>query len=174
VDDDPVIATATFNDSQRHLHHPGAHHGGLRLDPDAGAAAPPPSTIDWVGKMWPRGGVASASTRARSAPSGFDVYVRVYDAGVTEPGGAPAGIACTLHWGRYGQPWSDLAMSWHVQNGNDDEFKASIPQATLNATDPGHIRLQRLLPAGRRGEEVEDRRSMTSRATRWKTTRATA
>ena len=63
--------------------------------------------------------------------------MRVYEPGVTEPAGAPAGIACWLHWGKYGQAWSNLAMAWNVQQGNDDEFKATIPQTTLNTLTPG-------------------------------------
>jgi pullulanase len=136
VDDDPVIATAAFNDSTDTFTIP-ARTAVVFVSTQTLTPPTPPSTIDWVGKMWPRGGVASAVNQGAFGPTGFDVFVRVYDAGVTEPAGAPAGIACTLHWGRYGQPWSDLAMSWHVQNGNDDEFKASIPQATLNGLTPG-------------------------------------
>ncbi|MEI2690226.1 MAG: hypothetical protein V9H69_11165 [Anaerolineae bacterium] len=120
----------------RHLHHPGPHHGRLRLHADAGRAHRP--------QHHRLGGQDVAARRrlpsdrpGRVQPAAFDVYVRVYDAGVTEPAGAPAGIACALHWGQYGQPWSDLAMTWNVQIGNDDEFKATIPQATLNGLAPG-------------------------------------
>lgn len=137
VDDDPVITGgATFNDASDTFTIP-ARTTAVFVSTQTLAPPLPPSTIDWVGKMWPRGGVSHAIDQGAFVPSGFDVYVRVYDAGVTEPAGAPAGIACFLHWGQYGQAWSDVAMTWNVQIGNDDEFKATIPQATLNALGPG-------------------------------------
>jgi hypothetical protein len=97
----------------------------------------PPSSIDWVGLMFPRGGVAHAIDEGNFTPSGFDVFVRVYEAGWTEPEGANPNIACYLHWGKYGEPFTDLAMTWNAQLGNDDEYKATIPQATLDALEPG-------------------------------------
>ena len=96
-----------------------------------------PSTLDWVGKMWPRGGVANSIDQGAFAPSGFDVYVRVYEAGVTEAAGQGAGIACYLHWGLYGGTWNDIAMTFNAQQGSDDEYKGTIPQAALNALGPG-------------------------------------
>ena len=137
VDDDAVLTGgASFNDATDQFIIP-ARTTAVFVSNQAITPPTPPTTIDWVGKMWPRGGVANAINQGAFAPAGLDVFVRVYDAGVTEPGGAPAGIACTLHWGKYGQAWSDLAMSWNEQKGNDDEFKATIPQATLNALGPG-------------------------------------
>ena len=76
--------------------------------------------------------------------------------GVTETAGAPADISCYLHWGKYGATWSDLAMTWNVPDGNNDEYKATLSQATLNALRRGHVWLHRLLPEGRRGRAVED------------------
>ena len=128
--------TATFNDATDTFTIP-ARTTAVFVSTQTLIAPLPPSSMDWVGKMWPRGGVANAIDQGAFGPAGFDVYVRVYEAGVTEPAGAPAGIACSLHWGKYGQTWSDLAMTWNVQIGNDDEYKATIPQATLNALTPG-------------------------------------
>ncbi len=136
VDDDPVLATATFNDATDTFTIP-ARSTVVFVSTQTLVAPLAPSSIDWVGKMWPRGGVANAINQGAFAPAGFDVYVRVWDDGVTPNPGAPAGISCTLHWGKYGQPWSDVAMTWNVQIGNDDEFKATISQGTLNALGPG-------------------------------------
>ncbi len=136
TDADSVVQTASFNDSTDTFSIP-ARTTAVFVSTQLLTPLLPASTIDWVGKMWSRGGVANAVNQGAFAPSGFDVFVRVYEAGVTEPAGAPSGISCTLHWGKYGEPWSDLAMTWNVQQGNDDEFKATIPQATLNALAPG-------------------------------------
>ncbi|MCB0079228.1 MAG: DUF3372 domain-containing protein, partial [Anaerolineales bacterium] len=130
IDADPVVQTAAFNDATDTFTIP-ARTTAVFVSTQPLVAPLPPSSIDWMGKMYPRGGVANAVDEGASAPAGFDVFVRVYDAGVTEPAGAPADIACSLHWGKYGQPFNDLAMTWNVQVGNDDEFKATIPQATL-------------------------------------------
>ncbi|HRX04413.1 MAG TPA: pullulanase-type alpha-1,6-glucosidase, partial [Anaerolineae bacterium] len=136
IDADPVVQTATFNDATDTFTI-AARTTAVFVSTQSLVAPLPPSSIDWMGKMWPRGGVANAVDEGAFAPAGFDVYVRVYDDGVTPPAGAPADIACSLHWGKYGQPFNDLAMTWNVQIGNDDEFKATIPQATLNALTPG-------------------------------------
>ncbi len=137
VDDDAVITGgASFNDATDTFTIP-ARTTVVFVSTQTLTPPLAPSTIDWVGKMVPRGGVANPINQGAFSPAGFDVYVRVYDAGVTEAGGAPSGIACYLHWGKYGQPFSDLAMSYNTQYGNDDEFKATIPQATLNGLAPG-------------------------------------
>lgn len=96
-----------------------------------------PSSIGWVGKLSPRGGLPTAIDEGNFALSGFDVVVRVWQDGVTPAAGAPAGIACTLHWGKYGAAWASEPMTWNAQQGNDDEFKATLSQATLNGLGPG-------------------------------------
>jgi pullulanase-type alpha-1,6-glucosidase len=137
VDDDPVITGgASFNDATDTFTIP-ARTAVVFVTTQTLAPPTPPSTIDWVGKMWPRGGVANAVNQGAFVPAGFDIFVKVYDADVTDPAGAPAGISCYAYWGKYGQPWSDVPMTWNVQSGNDDEFKATIPQATLNGLTPG-------------------------------------
>ncbi len=134
VDDDPVITGgASFNDATDQFTIP-ARTTAVFV---SNQAITSPSTLDWVGLMWPRGGVAHAIDQGAFAPTGFDVYVQVYEAGWTESAGANPNIACYLHWGKYGQPWSDLAMSWNAQIGNNDEYKATIPQTTINALGPG-------------------------------------
>ncbi|MCA9993888.1 MAG: DUF3372 domain-containing protein, partial [Anaerolineales bacterium] len=133
TDADPIVQTASFNDSTDTFTIP-ARTTAVFVSAQAIAT---PSTLDWVGKMYPRGGVAHYVAEGNFTPTGFDVYVRVYEAGVTDPAGAPGNIACYLHWGSYGSTWNDLPMSWNSQIGNDDEFKATIPQATLNSLPPG-------------------------------------
>ncbi|GAB4497413.1 MAG: pullulanase-type alpha-1,6-glucosidase [Anaerolineales bacterium] len=134
VDDDPVITGgAAFNDSTDQFSIP-ARTTAVFV---SNQPITDPSTLDWVGRLWPRGGVANDINEGGFVPSGFDVYVRVYEAGVTPTAGAPSGIECTLHWGKYGTAWADIPMTWNAQQGNDDEFKGTIPQATLNALTPG-------------------------------------
>lgn len=134
VDDDPVITGgATFNPGTATFTIP-ARTTAVFVSPDLIAT---PSTLDWVGLMWPRGGVAHPINEGSFAPSGFDVYVQVYEAGVTPGGGQGGNIECFLHWGEYGQPWNDIPMVYNTDIGNNDEYRGTIPQATLNALPPG-------------------------------------
>ena len=56
---------------------------------------------------------------------------------MTEAAGEAAAISCALHWGAYGSAWNDLPMTWNVQKGNNDEYRATLSQAVLNALAPG-------------------------------------
>ncbi|MBN1260704.1 MAG: DUF3372 domain-containing protein, partial [Anaerolineae bacterium] len=136
VDDDPIVQSATFNDTTDTFTIP-ARTTVVFVSTQALTAPPEPSTLDWVGKLWPRGGVANDIDEGAFAPSGFDVYVHVYEAGATEAPGQALGIECYLHWGKYGEAWNDIAMTFNAQQDNDDEYKGTIPQATLNALEPG-------------------------------------
>ncbi len=137
VDDDPVITGgATFNDASDTFTIP-ARTTVVFVSTQTLTPPLAPSTIGWVGKMWPRGGVAHAIDEGAFGPSGFDIFVRVWQDGVTPSPGEPAGISCYLHWGKYGETWTSVLMGWNAQQGNDDEFKATISQATLNALGPG-------------------------------------
>lgn len=134
VDDDPVITGgASFNDATDSFTIP-ARSTAVFVSPNL---ITNPSTLDWVGLMYPRGGIVEAVDEGSYAPTGFDVYVQVYEAGVTPGAGQGADIACYLYWGEYGQPWSALPMSYNTSIGNNDEYRATIPQATLNALTPG-------------------------------------
>jgi pullulanase-type alpha-1,6-glucosidase len=134
VDDDPVITGgAAFNDATDQFTIP-ARTTAVFV---SNQAITNPSTLDWVGLMHPRGGVAHQVNQGAFAPSGFDVYVQVYEAGVTPGTGQGGGIECYLHWGKYGQSFTDLAMTYNTDKGNNDEYKATIPQATLNGLTPG-------------------------------------
>ncbi len=134
VDDDPVITGgALFNEATGQFTIP-ARTTAVFV---SNQAIVNPSTIDWVGLMFPRGGVSHAINQGAFAPAGFDVFVQVYEAGVTPGAGQGAGIQCFLHWGKYGQTWNDIAMVYNGDIGNNDEYKATIPQATLNGLAPG-------------------------------------
>ncbi|MCS6773281.1 MAG: alpha-amylase family glycosyl hydrolase [Thermoflexales bacterium] len=104
--------------------------------------AQPPSTIDWVGRMWPRGGVANLINQGNFAPANFNVYIQVYEPGVTDSPGQGPGISCFLHWGRYGDPWQDLPMVYNPTPGPDvspsnDEYYASISKSVIESLAPG-------------------------------------
>ncbi len=143
TDDDPLIGLAQF-DSATGVFTVPARTTAVFVTPQAPSGGPPlpPSTIDWVGKLWPRGGVANLVNQGNFAPAGFDVYVQVYEPGVTDSPGQGAGISCFLHWGRYGDPWQDVPMSYNPTPGVDvppthDEYKVTLPKATLEALPPG-------------------------------------
>ncbi|MCA9981435.1 MAG: DUF3372 domain-containing protein, partial [Anaerolineales bacterium] len=137
IDDDAVLTGgASFNDGTDTFTVP-ARTTAVFVSPNAITPPLPASTIDFVGRMFPRGGVVSDIAEGAFAPAGFDVFVQVYEAGVTDSGGQGAGISCALHWGEYGSAWTDLAMSYNGDIGGNDEYKATIPQATLNALAPG-------------------------------------
>jgi pullulanase-type alpha-1,6-glucosidase len=135
ADDDPVIATATFNDATDTFTIPD-RSTVVFVSTQTLTAPLAPSSVDWVGRMWPRGGVSHPIDQS-NPPGDFNVYVQVYEPGVTPGAGQGAGIQCYLHWGEYGQPWADLAMVYHTDIGDNDEYRATIPQATLDALGPG-------------------------------------
>lgn len=89
--------------------------------------------LGWVGNMYPSG--------TGNAPSGsggsftYTVYVQVYKAGVTEAAGQGAGITCDIWWSGGvvspypGGAWpaaSAISMTYNVDIGNNDEYKANI------------------------------------------------
>ncbi len=133
VDADPVVQTASFNNST------GAFTVPARTTAVFVSNSPPPtppSSLDFVGLMWPRGGVANWRTQGGST-SNFEVYVQVYEPGVTPGAGQGANISCFLHWGQYGLPWANLPMAYNTDIGNNDEYKATLTPAMLNALDAG-------------------------------------
>ena len=142
VDADPVVQGATFNSASGTFIIP-PRTTAVFVSTQAPAGPPlPPSTLDWVGRMSPRGGTVAGINQGNFAPAGFDVYVQVYEAGVTDGPGQGPGISCTLHWGRYGDPWQDLPMTYNPTPGVDvppanDEYKATIPKAVIEALPPG-------------------------------------
>lgn len=95
------------------------------------------SSIDFVGLMFPRGGSVTQSPQGKYTQAAFDVYVQVYEPGVTEKAGANRAIKCFLHYGRYGSPWTDVPMAYNKQIGNNDEYRARLTRAQVNALSLG-------------------------------------
>ncbi|HLL06783.1 MAG TPA: Ig-like domain-containing protein [Myxococcaceae bacterium] len=60
------------------------------------------------------------------------IYGRIYEAGVTEAGGAPAGVVAEVGYGpaaadpRSTNTWRFFQASYNTQTGNDDEFQGSF------------------------------------------------
>jgi pullulanase-type alpha-1,6-glucosidase len=133
IDADAVVQSAVFNDATDTFTIP-ARTTAVFVSNEL---ILPVSTIDFVGLMFPRGGVATLINEGAFAPAGLDVFVQVYEAGVTEAPGQGAGIACYLHWGKFGEPWTDQPMSFNTQIGNNDEYKATLPQAVINGLAAG-------------------------------------
>ena len=137
IDDDPILVAGAFFDDATDTFTVPARTTAVFVSADPIAPPPPPSTIGFVGLMFPRGGVVTGIDEGAFVPAGFDVFVQVYAEGITPGAGQGAGIACYLHWGQYGQPWTDVPMSYNGDIGNNDEYKATLPQATLNALASG-------------------------------------
>ncbi len=133
VDADPVVQKASFDNATGRFTVP-ARTTAVFVSPEPPVAA---STLDFVGLLYPRGGVANRIDQGAFAPSGLDVFSQVHEPGVTEAVGQGAGIACSLHWGKYGEPWTDAPMSYNTDKGNNDEYQATLPQAVLNGLAPG-------------------------------------
>ena len=133
VDADPVVKRASFNDGSDTFTIPPRTTAVFVSDELILAT----STLDFVGRMHPRGSVSNQINQGAFASAGFDVYVQVYEPGVTNSVGQGSGVACALHWGKYGATWSDVAMIYNGDIGNNDEYKATLSQATINALAPG-------------------------------------
>jgi hypothetical protein len=68
------------------------------------------------------------------------LYGRIYEAGITEPAGAPSGILAEVGYGTNGSDprshnsWKFVAAAYNQQFGNDDEFMASFTAPATVAT----------------------------------------
>ena len=140
TDADPVVQTASFDAESGAFTIP-ARTTAIFVSAQALTRPQPASTVDWVGEMSPRGGVANEVTQgaaAAGAGGDFEVYVQVYEKDATEAAGEnAAGITCSLHWGKYGGKFTDTAMTFNKQIGNNDEYRGVIPAAALNTLAPG-------------------------------------
>ncbi|NUM45396.1 MAG: glycoside hydrolase family 13 protein [Anaerolineales bacterium] len=92
------------------------------------------AALGFVGNMFPVGGSHSNLTEGNN----FTVYLQVWKDGVTNSPGAGANITCSLYWGQvpsFGGTWSNITttpMSYNTDNGNNDEYMATIsPTAGL-------------------------------------------
>ena len=135
LDADPVVQAATFDDAAGAFAIP-ARTTAVFVSAQPLARPLPSSTLDWVGDMFPAGGAANEVTQG-AADRALDVYVQVYEPGVTEAAGEAAGVSCSLHWGAYGSAWTDLPMAWNAQKGNNDEYRATLTQELLDTLAPG-------------------------------------
>jgi hypothetical protein len=95
---------------------------------------------------------APASLGASAGTTAGPVWGRVFEPGVTEAAGAPAGITAQVGYGplgtdpRYATGWTFVAASHQSQVGNDDEFAA-----TFQAPAPGsYLYVYRFSPDGQR------------------------
>jgi glycosidase len=86
------------------------------------------AVLNWVGDMSPAGG----STHTVTTGTSFNVYVQVYQPGVTDSGGQGANITCTLTWkpvpyfGWSGGMENESAMTYNKDIGNNDEYVGTI------------------------------------------------
>ena len=70
---------------------------------------PLPGPTPWVGNMYPAGNSQSTIPEGSS----FDVYVQVWQEGVTDQPVQGPGITCTLHWGQvdiFGGDWFNIKI----------------------------------------------------------------
>lgn len=132
TDADAVVKTATFNDSTDTFSIP-ARTTAVFVSTEI---ILPPSTIDEVKLLWPRGSVANQFNEGPAAGS-LTVYVQVTESGITGNSGSHTGLSCFLHWGKYGASWSDVAMSRNTgfAHASNDEYQATI---SLNGLAPGN------------------------------------
>jgi pullulanase/glycogen debranching enzyme len=129
VDNDPMLATATYNSITNTFNIPARSAAVFTIAEGA-------TTIDWVGKMWPRGG-QSTEVRVGTASSALNLYVQVYEPGITGTTGSHTGLTCYLTWGQYGAPWTSYAMTRNTgfagaDAANNDEWMINLSATTLN------------------------------------------
>jgi hypothetical protein len=85
-----------------------------------------PAETDYCNLQFP------AALSVPASQTSATVYGRVYEAGLTEAAGPPAGVTAELGYGPLDanpewQPgWTWFATTWNVQVGNDDEFQSAI------------------------------------------------
>lgn len=124
VDDDPVIVNETDFDEATGTFTIPARTTVVFVSDDP-ITSPVVSDINWVGAMWPLGGVSTPFDEGAAGER--DIYVQVYKEGVTGSNNNSDGnqIDCYLHWGRYGETWQDAPMDFNDQfggNANNDEY----------------------------------------------------
>ncbi|MBI5218580.1 MAG: Ig-like domain-containing protein [Bacteroidia bacterium] len=80
-------------------------------------------TVDWCNLQWPASGAITEGGT-------FDVYAQVLEAGVTEATGQGAGITAWIGYSTTNSDpsgWTNwIAASYHTDNGNNDEYLASL------------------------------------------------
>ncbi|HPF71196.1 MAG TPA: carbohydrate-binding module family 20 domain-containing protein [Candidatus Krumholzibacteria bacterium] len=81
--------------------------------------------IGWAGNVWPNNGAAVTPI----AP--VDVYAQVWEGGVTDAAGQGANISATMSLVNDLGATMDIAMGYHGDVGNNDEYSAQIPTSML-------------------------------------------
>lgn len=132
TDADSVVQSSSFNNGTGAFTIP-ARTTAVFVSTQAPVA---PSAIGYVGSMFPVGGNSTPFTVG--ATTNLNVYVQVYKDGVTPGGGQGAGIQCYLHWGKYGTTWTDTPMTYNVDIGNNDEYRATINTGPLTVGTYGY------------------------------------
>jgi hypothetical protein len=87
------------------------------------------SAIGWCGNIWPLHGATVADN------ADVNVYFQIWKDGVTPPGGQGAGIGASLFYGPNGGPYTEVAMTYNGDVGNNDEYTAAIPSSALGGAD---------------------------------------
>ncbi|MBX5481230.1 MAG: lamin tail domain-containing protein [Myxococcaceae bacterium] len=94
-----------------------------------------PAEADYCNVQFP------LSLSVTSGANTGSIYGRIFEAGVTEAGGASSSVKAQLGFGpetanpQYEPGWTWIPATFNVQNGNDDEY-----QASFNAPAPGSYR----------------------------------
>jgi len=83
----------------------------------------PAATLDWVNVQYPGSGSITTS-------SFFDIYLQVYEAGLTEAAGQGAGITAWIGYSTSNtnpNTWTNwVSATFDSQQGNNDEYKATL------------------------------------------------
>ena len=127
---DPVVQTASFDSATGTFTIPARTTAVF----ESQAIIDSPSSLDYVGRMFPRGGQSNAYNVGESAT--HEVYVQVYEQGITDSTGQGAGISCYVSYGPVGGTQTDVAMSYNTDigiNDNNDEYVGTLDISALAA-----------------------------------------
>ncbi|RPH96682.1 T9SS C-terminal target domain-containing protein [candidate division KSB1 bacterium] len=88
------------------------------------------ASIGWAGMVYPCDGMTYLDN------ADIDVYVQIWKDGCTSGGGACAGLSAWLYYKKASEgTYTMLAMNYLGENGNNDEYKGTIPAAATSAGD---------------------------------------
>ena len=83
------------------------------------------ATIGWAGNVYPNNGTPVTPTGP------ITVYAQVWKGGTTDSPGQGAGIAAELRYTTNIAPQVAVPMVYNTDVGNNDEYKADVPQSAL-------------------------------------------
>ncbi len=83
------------------------------------------AAVGWSGNVWP--------THDYTVTEGADVgvYVQIWKEGFTDAEGQGDSLSASLFYGPFGGPYTEVAMGYWGDVGNNDEYKGDIPAAAL-------------------------------------------